>query len=138
MMTANIPARIALALAALLALAAPSIAQAQSDQKIVMRCTFDGYTNQTLDYVVDLAAKTMSLTHTTTGLSQPMVNHYSGRVTEVADAQIVWTYSDTTRTVTDTLNRYSGQIVSQVAMVFLARRFGLGFGHERRLRHYPV
>ncbi len=114
MMTTYIPTRVALALAALLAMDAPS--QGQGDQPIVMRCTFDGYTNQTLDYVVDLAATTMTLTYTLTGLSQPIVSHYSGHVTDATDAQIVWTYSDLTRTVTDTLNRYSGQIVSHVAV----------------------
>ena len=113
-MTTNIAANAALALAALLAMDAPS--QAQSDQPIVMRCTFDGYTNQTLDYTVNLAAKTMTLTHTLTGLSQPIVSHYSGLVTDVTDAQIVWTYSDSTRIVTDALNRYSGQIVSHIAV----------------------
>jgi len=99
-----------------LVMAASSAAQAQGDQTIVMRCTFDGYTNQTLDYVVDLAAKTMTLTHTLTGISQPMVTHYSGRVTEVTDGEIVWTYTDPNRTVTDTLNRYSGQIVEHVVV----------------------
>lgn len=100
---------------AMVTLLAPAISHAQGDQNIVMRCTFDGYTNQTLDYVVDLAAKTISLTHTTEMSGAPaIINHFTGSITQVTDDKISWGYSDSYRTVTDSLNRYTGQIVEQI------------------------
>ena len=101
-------------LIALFAVATPAASSAQTEQKIVMRCTYDGYNNQTLDYVLDLAAKTVSLTHTIEVLGQRQVNRYAGSLTQVTDDQIIWVYSDQARSVTDTLNRYSGQITEQV------------------------
>ncbi len=89
---------------------------AQLDQKIVIRCTYDGYNNQTLDFEIDLAAKTISGTHT---FKDPnganVVQPIKPDLTQVTDDQITWTISDSNRSLTDTLNRYTGQIVEHIA-----------------------
>lgn len=91
---------------------AQTASYAQPDQKIVMRCTYAGYDNQTLDFVIDLAARTISGTHTIKGPNgSNVVQPIQATLTQVIDDQISWTFSDTNRSVTDTLNRYSGQIV---------------------------
>ena len=97
-------------------LAAPVNGYAQSDERIVMRCTYDGYNNQTLDFVIDLAAKTVSLTHTIEiSGSQNVVQSSQPNLTQVTDDQITWASSNPDgSTSTDTLNRYTGQVVEHV------------------------
>lgn len=88
---------------------------AQTDPKIVMRCTYDGYNNQTMDFAVDLDARTISGTHTINMPgAAPAVITFQPNLGPVTNDQITWTYSDSNRSVTDTLNRYTGQIVERI------------------------
>ena len=96
------------------ALLTPSASYAQGDQKIVMRCLYDGYTNQTLDFVIDLAAKTVSETHTVSAGGSDVVENVQPKLTQVTDDQISWAFADANRSVTDTLNRYNGQVVEHI------------------------
>jgi hypothetical protein len=96
---------------------APAVSYAQDNQKIVMRCTYDGYNNQTLDYVIDLGARTVSLTHTIEiPGAQNVVQSSQANVTQITDDQITWASSNQYASNTDTLNRYTGQVVEQVTM----------------------
>ena len=64
-----------------------------------------------------MSARTVSLTHTTTVSGAPIIEHYTPDLTQVADDKIAWTYryNDGTFSSTETLNRYTGQVVAQIA-----------------------
>lgn len=92
----------------------PTASYAQTDQRIVLRCTYDGYNNQTEDYVIDLAANTISETLTMEKSGGPTVVQTSQwNLAQVTNDQITWVESNNIRSSTSTLNRYTGQIVEK-------------------------
>ena len=88
-----------------------TLSYAQAEQKIIVRCTYDGYNNQTMDFAIDLAARTIYRTHT---FKDPnganVVQNAQPNLTAITDDQITWAFGSSTAT----LNRYTGQIVEQV------------------------
>jgi hypothetical protein len=93
----------------LLSSADPSSVFAQTDQKIVLSCTFPQGSRVVS---LDLAAKTMSMTSTMRnpgGSPDPAINIDEGRITQVTEEQVVWTAGGEQ----DTLNRYTGSLMVQ-------------------------
>lgn len=90
-------------------------AQAQSDQKIVMHCIYDGNGSPTVDYVIDLAAKTVSITKTIKVGGPPQITTATAALTQVTDEKMNWVYFNLDEGVqtNEALDRYTGRIVTQ-------------------------
>ncbi|HTW36513.1 MAG TPA: hypothetical protein VMD53_17980 [Rhizomicrobium sp.] len=90
---------------------APTAAHAQSDQTIVLICTYNPNPAAfRYSFTIDLQGKTVVEENITSPGPQP----YQGTVTQITDQQITWIDHPIGSSSTYILNRYTGQLVTRV------------------------